>query len=288
MCLAIYKPASTRPDWEAYRNGHSSNKDSWGFAAVVDGQLVTLCGIGDFAEFREAFEPYADRQAIIHFRWSTHGKTDLDNCHPFLVHDDLAVIHNGIISIKCDVDADRSDTWHFNELVLRPMHRRDPDFFTRSDVRFTQELAHESSKFCFIRADGEYAIWNESAGKWDADGHWYSNNSHQSSYGRYIGFSRSTATYTKPYTTPSHTRGWDMDDDCWWRKKEEQEVEASYEEATVEIAEREGMSEEEREEEAFCNMRLEELREYGFTNSCLQEVLEMLGYDAIEALHDLI
>ena len=37
MCLAIYKPATTTPDWSAYRNGFAVNDDSWGFAVVVDG-----------------------------------------------------------------------------------------------------------------------------------------------------------------------------------------------------------------------------------------------------------
>lgn len=278
MCLAIYKPASTRPDWEAYRNGHSANDDSWGFAAVVDGRLVTLCGIGNFAEFREAFEPYADRQAIIHFRWSTHGKTDLANCHPFMVADDLAVIHNGIISIKCDVDADRSDTWHFNELVLRPMHSRDTDFYLQADVRYSQEMAHSGSKFVFLRADGDYAIWNESAGKWDADGHWYSNNSHQSTYGRYIGFSRSTTASN----TPSHARSWGAGDDAWWRMQKEES------EPTAVQDEPERDEDDDREEQEFTNIRLDELRQYGFSRKCLDEVLDLLGPYGIEALHDAI
>lgn len=277
MCLAIYKPAATLPDWSAYRNGHSSNDDSWGFAAVVDGRLVTRCGIGDFAEFREAFEPYADRQAIIHFRWSTHGKTDLDNCHPFLVSDDLAVIHNGVISIKCDVDADRSDTWHFNELVLRPMHGRDPDFFRHTDVRYTQELAHSGSKFVFLRADGEFSIWNEASGTWDADGHWYSNNSHAVSYSRYVGFSRSTTANP----TPSHSR-WDAADECWWRQQEE-----VVEQTAVQDTQEDG-DEDEREAEAFTNMRVDDLRAYGFSRKCLNEIMDLLGAYGIEALHDAI
>ena len=99
MCLAIYKPATTTPDWSAYRNGFAVNDDSWGFAVVVDGTLVTRCGIGNFEEFREAFSPYADRQAIIHFRWATHGKKDTGNCHPFMVSDSLIAINKFVTPV---------------------------------------------------------------------------------------------------------------------------------------------------------------------------------------------
>lgn len=274
MCLAIYKPASTRPDWDAYRNGHSANNDSWGFAALVDGQLVLRCGVGKFGEFREAFEPFADCQAIIHFRWSTHGKTDLANCHPFSVADDLAVIHNGIISIKCDVDADRSDTWHFNELVLRPMHSRDPDFFLRNDVQYSQELAHSGSKFVFLRADGTFAIWNEKAGKWDADGHWYSNDSHAYYRSRQVGYAYGGSTSRVSHSWP---------EEKWWQVEEDTAADSR-----VAVDTDDGEDDTDDEAAAYTKMRLDDLRQYGFSRKCLDEVLELLGHYGIESLHDAI
>lgn len=197
MCLAIYKPADTAADWKSYENGYDDNPHSWGFAAVVDGKLVTRCGIGKFAEFRSAFEPYAHCKAIIHFRFATHGSKTEANCHPFLVAPDLAVIHNGIISIKCDVHSDRSDTWHFNELVLKPMHLRDPDFFLRPEIRYTQELAHRGSKFIFLRADGMHDIWAEGDGHWETDGHWYSNTGYRYSRYTYYTYGNSSGSVSR-------------------------------------------------------------------------------------------
>jgi predicted glutamine amidotransferase len=281
MCLAIYKPAETSADWYAYRNGFEANDDSWGFAAVVDGSIVTRCGIGDFNEFREAFEPYADRQAIIHFRWATHGKTDTDNCHPFMVSDTLAVIHNGIISIKCEVNTDRSDTWHFNELVLKPMHTRDPDFFLRNDVMYSQQLAHTGSKFVFLRADGDCEIWNEEAGAWASDGHWYSNDSHEGRTSRYIGYGVASRTTT----ASASSRAWTETAEGRWRYTDDSVTSSSqYDEEKEEQEE----YDEEKEEAFFTDRRMDDLRSYGVSRQCLKEVLEYFGASGIEALHDLI
>ena len=280
MCLAIYKPAATRPDWEAYENGHYQNDDSWGFAVVVDGLLVTRCGIGKFEEFREAFEPYSERQAIIHFRWATHGSKTEANCHPFLVAGDLAVIHNGVISIQCNVHADRSDTWHFNELVLKPMHERDRNFYGRSDVVFSQELAHKGSKFVSLRADGDFAIWNEADGKWASDGHWYSNDSHCGYYSRYIGY----ATSSRPATQT--TRQAPKNEPAWVETEEgKYRYVAEDNSASATLADPYTQDADE-EENLYVKLRTEELMEYGFTRSCLLEVLDVLGPYGIEALHD--
>lgn len=276
MCLAIYKPAATRPDWDAYKNGHSQNDDSWGFAAVVNGSLVTRCGIGNFDEFREAFEPYSDAAAVIHFRWATHGKTDLHNCHPFMVSSDLAVIHNGIISIKCDLHAERSDTWHFNELVLKPMHARDPEFYKRNDVVYSQQLAHSGSKFIFLRADGDVCIWNEDDGDWERDGHWYSNDSHCG----YRRFFAGGSTSTKPAVATIDTeREWLDEGDGKWRYAERASASTLTETRSHE-------RDDEQEEQFYTDMRFDELIQYGFTRQCLREVFDVLGHYGIEVLHE--
>lgn len=277
MCLAIYKPASTRPDWDAYEQGHAQNDDSWGFAAVVDGKIVTRCGIGRYTEFRDAFEPFADRQAIIHFRWATHGKKDEANCHPFMVADDLAVIHNGVIGIKCNVNADRSDTWHFNELILKPMHSRDPDFYSRSDVVFSQELAHKGSKFAFLRADGDWQIWNVEDGVWEADGHWYSNDSYDKPRYRWSGIGYST-TYSQP-AAPKTEPAWIESDEGRYRYVEEDNRGSASAALSDDVYSQE-------DEDEYTELRIADLMTYGFERRTLNEVLDIMGPYGIEALHD--
>lgn len=178
MCLAIYKPANVKPDWEAYREGYRCNAHGAGFAYVDNGQLIIRKGFFTFDSFREALAPVGDKQAAIHFRLATHGNKDEDNCHPFPVAPGLAMIHNGILDIACDVNKAMSDTWHYAELVLSPLAERDPDFFLRPEMRFLGGAAIQGSKFVFLRADGQYGIWNESDGHWHADC-WWSNKSYK-------------------------------------------------------------------------------------------------------------
>ena len=104
----------------------------------------------------------------------------------------LAVIHNGIIPIDSNVDATRSDTWHFVELVLKQMHRHRRDFWLRPEYQWALEQAIGYSKLAFLRADGKYAIYGEKAGDWDA-GCWWSNSSYK--YGKYVRFKPTKSVY---------------------------------------------------------------------------------------------
>lgn len=184
MCLAVYKPSGTLPDWEAYAEGFRSNSHGAGFAAVDGGSVHIHKGFFSFDAFREAFQPFANLQAAVHFRLATHGNKDKDNCHPFLVTDGLSLIHNGILEIACNQDKSKSDTWHYATLVLQPMAERDPDFFLRPEVVFMGGSAIRGSKFVFLRADGEFSIWNEDSGHWHADCWWSNRSYEQASYGK--------------------------------------------------------------------------------------------------------
>lgn len=296
MCLAIYKPAATRPDWIAYANGYSSNPHSWGFAALHDGHLVVMHGLGSFDEFRLAFEPYSDCQALIHYRWATHGNTDLLNCHPFMVSHDLAMIHNGIVSIERNVNKDMSDTWHFNELVLKPMLDRDRDFFLRGDVIYSQQMAHRGNKFCFLRADGEYGIWNEADGEWADDGHWYSNDGYLKSY-RYIGYTTKSQTSTFRDMTPpaskertyyysSKAADADADaehDDIVQSDSTSTLIRDPYSGDTLGYYDDEDMYDL---ESMVAEDHMADLMRFGFSSRTLLEVQELLGSWGIEVLHD--
>lgn len=178
MCLAIYKPAKVAVDWDALEEGFRCNSHGAGFAYVDNGNLVVRKGFFTFDAFRAAYLPVETHQAAIHFRLATHGKQDDRNCHPFPVTPGLAMIHNGILDIACNVNKDMSDTWHYAELVLQPLAERDPDFFQRPELMFMGGAAIRGSKFVFLRADGEYGIWNESSGHWAHDC-WWSNSSYK-------------------------------------------------------------------------------------------------------------
>lgn len=186
MCLAIYKPSKVLPDWDALAEGFRSNSHGAGFAVATGEQVLIYKGFFKFDEFRTAYEPFARSQALVHFRWATHGNRDADNCHPFLVTPELAMIHNGVLNISTDDDKSRSDTWHYVEYILKPLAERDRGFYSDSSIKFLGESAISGSKFCFLRGDGDWEIWNSEDGHWAGD-IWYSNRSYVKSQ---IGFTR--------------------------------------------------------------------------------------------------
>lgn len=209
MCLAIYKPAKTKPDRDAYKSGFYSNDHGAGFAAAVDGGIVVGKGFFKFDKFWAAFEPYADQAALVHFRFATHGKRNEDNCHPFMVADNLAMIHNGVLNIDTSDDDTRSDTWHYVEKVLRPLHELTSEFYRDPAVAYLGSCAIKGSKFAFLRADGDFAIWNEDDGIWEKDGHWYSNSGYKTSIVR---------AYRGSGFSGSITNRYDEDDDYFYSR----------------------------------------------------------------------
>lgn len=211
MCLAIYKPAKVQPDWEAYREGFRSNAHGAGFAVVDNGKVLIHKGFFTFDEFKEAFQVVGDKQAAIHFRLATHGNKDRDNCHPFSVTPDLAMIHNGILPIACNVNKDMSDTWHYAQLILQPLAERDPDFFVRPEMAFLGSAAISGSKFVFLRADGTHGIWNEDDGHWEDDA-WWSNKSYKS-----LGYWWRDNTRVSGFLSESYTKADSKDDESEYR-----------------------------------------------------------------------
>lgn len=297
MCLAIYKPATTKPDWEAYREGFSGNPHGWGFATIDNGELLDAVGIGNFDEFRRNFEPFAHCESIIHFRWATHGTKGTENCHPF-THDGLAMIHNGIIDIDTKDDESRSDTFHFFTKVVMPMYERDRDFFLRDDIIYTMEMAHSGSKFCFLRADGQSAIWNKSRGVDEYDGHWFSNYGYlptRYSRSRLIGYDSAIKTGADLFshsdsckaaepikvTEPSKVNDRiSLDDDPFLLKDEDE---------TKDDDMMDGVSDLIREDEdadAYCSKLERDLYNWGLSKPCIEEVRELFGWSGLESLWD--
>lgn len=74
--------------------------DSAGLALITDdNKLVSLRVKGKInkliAEFRH--QPIAGRCGLAHTRWATHGVPSKKNAHPHISHNQLAIVHNGII-----------------------------------------------------------------------------------------------------------------------------------------------------------------------------------------------
>jgi glucosamine--fructose-6-phosphate aminotransferase (isomerizing) len=74
--------------------------DSAGIAVIDSGhQLQRLRVVGKVKELEGAMHahPYQAHTGIAHTRWATHGIPSEKNAHPFVSHDEFALVHNGII-----------------------------------------------------------------------------------------------------------------------------------------------------------------------------------------------
>jgi len=190
MCLLIFKPKNSTPNWDALREGFKYNPDSAGFAVHHSGSVYTSKAFWDFDSFQKAFERFSNHDAIVHFRIATHGGKTESNCHPFDVGmecpwaiepNKLVVAHNGVLPYYNPKQADISDTRQFIRAAIAPRIKG-------SNVRAIQahqlvlETMAQGSKLVTMDYTGQVTILNESAGIWDS-GIWYSNESYVTGYG---------------------------------------------------------------------------------------------------------
>lgn len=165
MCLAIFKPAKAVLSTEHLFNGYQSNSDGCGFVYCEDNKLHIVKGLFKFKEFLDLYREKEEFPMLIHFRWATHGNTNLINCHPFSMCDGkFAMIHNGVIHI-CQTIQELSDTGNFAKLVLEPLlkegiHPSKPSF------RFLVENAiGNGNKIALMSSNGNVTIYNEDEGQ---------------------------------------------------------------------------------------------------------------------------
>lgn len=183
MCLIIASQAGERPSEDLLTQAAIDNPDGWGLVWYDGKRLRIRKGLDTFHALSAMDEIPEGRPYVLHFRWSTHGRNTLDNCHPFKLGDWGYMAHNGVLAIPTSRNRGMSDTWHFAQYWVKPyLKQQNPtddelldmaeDFIGHSNETL---LGREmQSKLAFLKADGKILIANETQGQWE-DGIWYSN-----------------------------------------------------------------------------------------------------------------
>ena len=180
MCIAILNTKGTTLKKQILNNCWENNGDGAGILYIDnDNKLQTFKTLESFDEFYDAYstikQRYGKRNMLLHFRISTHGTINEENCHPFIVDDNVGFIHNGMISNVPD-SVQYSDTNMLNRTLLQKMK---VGFEQDDDVLdFLMSLIGSGNKLVFLNKNNEWSIVNEAAGHWNL-GCWFSNDSYK-------------------------------------------------------------------------------------------------------------
>lgn len=196
MCLIMYKKTGEL-DYEWFINAQSINADGLGVMYIENDRLKIEKAI-DLQEQDLLFQKVNKMAGAktIHLRFSTGGKTNEENCHPFELLNkdlgdpfDLAVMHNGIIDICSDIDY--SDTYYYVEIILKPMLKQNPFLIYASHFKDLVEMSiGNGNKLLFRDSNDNIIVFNEKIGTWKL-GTWLSNASYiETNYNRWSGFGK--------------------------------------------------------------------------------------------------
>ena len=183
MCLIITgksaKIRSTLLDTHALLSDiYSSNPDGIGIMyATTKGLKVVKTlpkSIADATQFISKL-PNDDRELAIHFRWTTHGHTNMENCHPYdVVKGYVAMMHNGVLHTGNAADKAKSDTWHFiQDYLASPVADHPPLVHNEKFLDLIAEFIGDN-RFVFMDGEGKMSHVNYDQGV-EHDGMWFSN-----------------------------------------------------------------------------------------------------------------
>lgn len=157
---------------------YNSNADGIGFMYGTAKGLKVIKGLPQTLQAaREIIMriPNDQRDVAIHFRMTTHGHTDMHNCHPYdVVSGHIAMMHNGILSTGNKANTAKSDTWHFIKDYLQEPLQHYPDLaYSAPYLNMIAEMIG-NNRFVFMNGAGQMSHVNFDQGI-EHDDMWFSN-----------------------------------------------------------------------------------------------------------------
>ena len=174
MCVIISKEKGKKlPSKEFLYNCFKKNPDGSGFMYEFEHEVYIEKGFMDFDSLYNRLKELDSQinlqthSLVMHFRISTSGKVDKENCHPypitqnidlmretFLKTKDIAFCHNGIIRNYQSHDKIHNDTQTFGVNVLSVFKEHYPKFYEDKNVLKMLNLLAQS-KLCFLDSEGK-------------------------------------------------------------------------------------------------------------------------------------
>ena len=173
MCLIIHQPRGLTLPRRTLESAAKRNADGFGLMTAASGALRIFRTLDPEEALALYYAHGAGRECVLHWRLTTHGRTDLENCHPFTPAPGVAVAHNGVLDVGTP-HTGMSDTWHFVRYVLAPMLAADPQALKDPDTVAVLEGLTRGSRLAAMHADGTVTILHRRSGV-EHQGAWYSN-----------------------------------------------------------------------------------------------------------------
>jgi predicted glutamine amidotransferase len=167
MCLIIHKPAGVAVPSGLIQAAVRFNNDGWGaMGFTAGGRLITTRVARTRAAEIEAFAAgYLAEELVLHLRYRTRGAANARNVQPFEVVPGLYLMHHGELALPRRL-AERSDTWHLVNDLLRPLVQRHPDLtLDRNFLHiFEQSLGPSNRVVLLHEQSGRIDILNAAQG----------------------------------------------------------------------------------------------------------------------------
>ena len=163
MCIIAVIPKDKSITKQALYNMFENNPDGAGIGFVDKhtNKLAIHAGIFSPKELWNIYKlikSNTNNDIIIHCRLATHGKVNIEMCHPFFVNEHLLFAHNGII-LEMPISKTYSDTYYFNEFILKKFK----DGFEYNDMlmNYLEKSLGKFNKLAFLNDKGAVVITNK-------------------------------------------------------------------------------------------------------------------------------
>ena len=167
MCLIIHKPVGTPIPSTLIEAAVRFNSDGWGAMGFTAGgrTIITRWKTTQACDIQQFADMHSDDELVLHLRNRTRGAADAGNVQPFEVVAGLYLMHNGEVDMPRRL-ADRSDTWHLVNDLLRPLLLRHADLaLDRGFLRiFEQSLGASNRVVLMSRQARRIDILNAAQG----------------------------------------------------------------------------------------------------------------------------
>lgn len=185
MCIILVIPTDTKlPSKDILDTCWRNNDDGGGLMYVHKNQVVvdkTIIKYDYMKMIQEVHGKYNKKSPVVlHFRVSTCGKANTENCHPFMIHTnengegELAYAHNGQI-LTVPKESPKSDSHVFADFMREGL---DKNFLKNPAIMELLTVFAGSDKLVFLDNKGIITYINQQKGEM-VDGIWYSNGTYK-------------------------------------------------------------------------------------------------------------